>query len=567
MSVGLVLLAGRYDWTLPHVTYAQRGYFSSAYMLLLFLPTLYYTLRALAPRSRLAPGVSGLAWVVLVLPYRWLGLDNLYYHRAGPTLWNAGEGGVPIPQYDWLPGALRDLRSMPCEIAFFAALAIPAGVILLRRFLRTRALGRERAAARLSGLLLPALFLLMLVQTWLHLSMRSPYTYINSFAIPGEKWWYTSYTLPDQQGAVNADYTYFRDLEEHFMGTPRETSTMFIRRALPFYLSSQFSYFFSPYYVWLALNLLLWFAAAACAYGLGRLLWNERIAAHFACLTACGSGFIFFVAQPLNYLAQYTTVIGLIYLFELLVVRSGASALIKHILFGGILSAAALTYDVFPMYVFLLPYAWVRQKSLKAAGWLLLSIGMSILVYGGFLVLTRYGLNLQLNDKNFRALRKSAENVIALLRHPDAGQYYVLTLTAIKTFAGSILNAFLIVPAVLAFFGLLCRLQGYRVVLCAWLAAPAFVTVIFLSYGQFDWGVPLASLPRFAYAAYPAVYALAAIFLFEIRELLEALGWAGFARWVPATLLATIFAINNVDVLGIPQLYYLFYFPSGGEFG
>jgi hypothetical protein len=96
--------------------------------------------------------------------------------------------------------------------------------------------------------------------------------------------------------------------------------------------------------------------------------------------------------------------------------------------------------------------------------------------------------------------------------------------------------------------------------LAALLLAPSIAVAAFLHFG----GTELASMPRFVYIAYPAVYLLAAIFVSEARSFA-----ARQAPWlpggaVPALLLGPVFILSNMDALGHPPLYYLFYYVRPG---
>ena len=71
---GLVVLRGRYDWSVGVQRYSLRGYLSSAYMFLFVVPTVYFLLTHFVKQRWFVLGSSAGLWVVLVLPYRWLGL-------------------------------------------------------------------------------------------------------------------------------------------------------------------------------------------------------------------------------------------------------------------------------------------------------------------------------------------------------------------------------------------------------------------------------------------------------------------------------------------------------------
>jgi hypothetical protein len=71
-----------------------------------------------------------------------------------------------------------------------------------------------------------------------------------------------------------------------------------------------------------------------------------------------------------------------------------------------------------------------------------------------------------------------------------------------------------------------------------------------------------AALPRVSYIAYPGIYLLAALGLTEGCRRLFA-RWPRWAGAGPYVFLAAVFVLNNIDVLGVPAIYY--YFGCGGH--
>jgi predicted permease len=66
-----------------------------------------------------------------------------------------------------------------------------------------------------------------------------------------------------------------------------------------------------------------------------------------------------------------------------------------------------------------------------------------------------------------------------------------------------------------------------------------------------------AALPRVSYISYPAIYLLAALGLREGcgRLFVRRPRWATVGPYV---FLAAVFVLNNIDVLGVPAIYYYF---------
>jgi hypothetical protein len=384
LALALVLLWGRYDWSEEARPYSWRGYLSSAYMLVLTLPTLYYLVRFYHPGRWLAVGLTGGVAVVLTLPYRWLGLDPGY--RDPEALLTRSI--VNVASNEQVHEAMATWWSMPFEVPFFMALVglgvFTAGIYMWRSSREHLDLAQPlRKAALWLGL-----YAMILLQTWLHLGMRSPLNYLANSQYIGqpEKWWVVC-LFPPHQGIVCWDYPNRRELERHFMGVPREINPDYTRRSYLFYLSSQLTYFFNPYYVFLILNIGLWLLACFCAYRLASWWWSAEVGAYCAFLVGTASGFIVFVADVASYLAGYALYMILLWVFESLIVRNENRGLGHWLLFGSILAVCSLVYDLFPLYIFFLGYAYLRRLPLR---WLFLSLVLSLCVYAGYLVLQRH---------------------------------------------------------------------------------------------------------------------------------------------------------------------------------
>src|SRR5208282_5350663 len=105
-------------------------------------------------------------------------------------------------------------------------------------------------------------FAVILIESWLHLSLRSPNSYVMHYAelkpaqnasivydasghpaahvesTPQPHGWWHLYLFPDYRGAVNYDYKQYRACEEIFQGVPPHDPSSVVRRLLTFYISS-----------------------------------------------------------------------------------------------------------------------------------------------------------------------------------------------------------------------------------------------------------------------------------------------------------------------------------------
>ncbi|MGD8454668.1 MAG: hypothetical protein PVJ57_22875 [Phycisphaerae bacterium] len=551
LAAALLLLAGRYDWSTDVRSFAVRGYLSSAYLLVIVLPTLHYLVRLLIGSKWLARVSTGLTVLVFTLPYHWLGLKAWHYCQDRPAYWRWSDDGQPPPQLAWLP---QVLGSIPYEAVFFGGLVAVAVLLAWGHAAAARRLpSAEHARQRGRAWLFLGLFLLILGQTWLHMSMRAPMTYMRHFNTRSQKdAWYHDYLFENGQGAVNEDFPHWHDLEVHFTDEPRPTSTMLIRRPLLFYLSVQVGYFINPYYVWLVLNVAIWLLAAAATYGLACRLWDARVGAYAALLVASGPGFILYAAQPMAYLAGYALLIICVYICERLLVAPERPGWPHVLATGAVLGMAMLSYDIYPLLAVLPIYVLARRRSWLSAVRIVAGLVLAGAFYAGFVAVQQHWVHIELDERNSRFLGEAVEKIRELITTSDVGNWFLLTSNGLAIFAANLFRAFLIVPIVLAVLGLCFRRTGDRAGVGLLLIVPALGTFAFLYYGQ----VWFAALPRFAYAAYPGVYLLAALFLAWMRDRLAERVPRGVAEALPLVVLLLIIVLNNLDVFGLPQLYF-----------
>ena len=558
--VGLTLLAGRYDWSLETAPYAWKGYLSSAYMLVATLPALYYLLVLFEWNRRWRLAATAALTLLLTLPYRWLGLNSLYYNRNRPAFWP----GAAMPKLpwgsNWFPQCLNHLRSSPREGLLFGSLVL-AGFLIAWIYWHSN--GKTRCEA--SGgrgrttLFWLGLYLFILFETWLHLGARSPYLYICTYEQPAQtNYLYAVYLSPDGLNPVNGDYFIFRELEEYFEGRPQAMNGMQIRRSYEAYLSSQISYFFNPYYVYLGINVALWFLACLCAYRYACPDWGRRTAIFFAFLAGCGPGFIMYAGQPMFYVTGYALNMMLLWLYERMILTAPPRALGRFALYGLVLGIGSMVYDLFPMYLVLILYAWHRRSSVAC---LLASIALSLTVYFGFLELQQHWLKLAVSDANSKYLTIALQNFIALIAAGDVATLYERLAGMLGNFITNLSYAFFFFPLMLALLGLVFNSGAEKTKRAL---VPLMGALALNCYLWMGGDYLLARMPRFMFIAYPCVYLLAASFVdrasTEIHRRWPVLPAGGLA----ALMLAPALILSNIDIFGYPQMYYWFYYVRGG---
>ena len=564
LLLALALLAGRYKWTPEASNFSWRSYLMSAFMLVITLPTFYYLLKIFIKRTLWAQLIFFLVAIWFVLPYQWLRLDHWYYNLNRPPFWPSQDPTLPAPRLDWFPQALDDLGSIPYETPFFIVLIIlgVASAIAYWQNQNKRYIGTQdgkQSNHTKSVLFFLGLYTLILFQTWMHLSMRSPAVYVSHFVAPVERAsWYHGYLFPNAKGAVNLEYPAWRVLEENFMGVSQPMSERMLPRSFTFYVTSQWSYFFPPYFVYLARNILIWFAACLAAFQLARI-WGypKDVSVYFAALVGTGTGFISFASEAAGYLPAYAIIIILVYLFEVIVVAQSDGTehkrVQKYVLFSCILGLSSLIYELFPMYLALLGFGVCRRISIPR---LLMCFALALSIHFGFSLVQQHGPGKTLQPINQPVMDQAVGNLRLLLTHADFGQLYGVSVSFLRHYLGDLGNAFFVLPVLLAFGGLLLLRDPSKVLLILLLGVPSILTLAILHWG----GPNLASdNPRFVYVAYPMIYLFAAVFIFRVKDFLMTKGQRVWARVAPWGLLVPIFFLNNVDVFGFPQTYFFFW--------
>jgi hypothetical protein len=550
LGLGLLLLVGRYDWR-SDTAASLGGYVSSGYLFLLVVPTFHGLLGLLGVSGRGRHLASLVIAVVLCLPFSWLGLDR-FRQRAESVRWS--DPSLPPPSTQWLTDDHARLLSVPHEVPFFLAIA-GVGFLALGLWTNRHRSTRRRAAAY------PALlFALVVAQTWLHQSLRSPYTYLCHFEQPRvNQYWHHVYLFPGGQGAVNADNFVFRELEAHFLGFPGHKTFMLIRRSLVFYLSSPFVYFFNPYYVFVIGNIGLWWMASLCARSLATNWFDSWVGKVTGLLVATGTGFIFYVAQPFNYLAAWALVAILLWVYERWIASNSGHwpDAGKILLLGAFLGLAAMVYDVFPLLVFVIGYGMYRRVPLLAV---VGSLSLAAAAYLGFVWLQMSCLGITVDTSNLKDITLARNNWFTLLTRPSLYRAYGLCVRLAELFAGHMAKTFLVLPLIPAMVGVTALRTRQQKLVVGLLLAQSVLTLAYFLGGD----SMLLGLPRFVYSSYLAVYALAAV---GIRELAGSRHRRSFA----VAFLIAVALLNNIDILGYPRLYYHFYHggqtTSSGYFG
>lgn len=553
LIVSLTMALGRYDWSAASGV-ALRSWGLSAYFFCLIAGGIYAAARALSldVRRYFWPALCGLA-AMLNLPYRWLGLVRFFYSPHGSGLENPF---VP----EWIGRGAS-------AIAWNSTDALLAGLLAATGFawFATRRVGAHLApkGRPILGFFL-LLFAFMTVETWLHISNRSPYTYITHYEQPESAHYvYGSYMLPGSRGAVNNDAGYFLELEDLFQGNGPGPHMLLVRRSFTFYLSSHLSYFLGDYHSFLLLNLLFWLAAAAGMYFFVRDVTGSSLAASSAAgFVACGPGFIMYAAQPMAYLSGFAVLAIAAYLYHRLATATGLRSLAAMSAAGIVIGLTLLTYDNFAWILFFIGYArFVRAPLSRAFAAVL--IGAAI--YAGYLVLVFHVFKLPPADHaNDRYMGDAARHALDLIRRPSGAKILPLVSGFFGNYLSQVIQVNFYVPAIVGVLGLFLASEDSRArTIALLLLLPSAAAFALLYFGESF----LASYCRFNYASYPGIVLLAALAVDRSSKNLKNRGSPRLACLILALPFALCVLLANIDAFGfMPHLYFHFYFSSGGFF-
>jgi hypothetical protein len=535
VACGLGLLYARFDWSVEDGRFAKRAFVLSAYLFAILLPTVYYGARRLLRDRTAATILTGVVFVATTLPWHLLGFEGYYQNR--PRHFEISQLGV-TPSLEFFPGGA--LRTFPYDWLFMPLLfAFGAAIVWGIWWLRERG---TPAASRVVPLLLTAAFAVICVQTYLHASMRAPYTYLAYFQAPkADQHWYHVYHFKDATGASEGDQFVFSPLEDYFTGAPHDGNNMLVRRPLSFYFAAQASFFVNTFYVWIGLNCLFWLAAVAAAGRWVGTVTNPRIGVIAAALVTVGPGFLSFAGTTGMYLQGFAVVMIALWAFEELIVRSRRRSA-DFALFAGVMGLSMLVYDLLPLLVSLLVYGLARRVR---AGPLIGSLAAALVLSRLFPLLVTGVLDIDIDPTNSQQLSRGVDAVKDLLLHPSLSAYYVWIVDLVPGFGRRLLQAFFVIPILLA----VVALPRMKDAALRWLAGSLLVTG-FAVVAVFVIGKQVVGeAPRLVYPLFPVVYLMAAIALdaFRLPGRLRAA-----SPWIGVGVMAILV---NIDIFGFPTLY------------
>jgi hypothetical protein len=522
--LGQLVLAGRFDWSLP---FAFRSFvvYSSFYWLV--FPTLYLVFR----RPILTASIA----LPYVLPVKLLGIDPLETIRTAELIW-WNSLGISKQTSDWFPKAFTRLPAIPLEFFFFGGIFILGSLSLFYWCKK----------AKVSPRLPLLLFGLILAETILHLSLRSPYTYIPHYEQDQSiGYWYHYFLFPREKGAVNLDYHMFRPAELLFLGVPEETNVL-SSRLFPTFLVSPFLVFFHPLYVWILFNLLSWMLGIASLFWIAQKFFGQKAAYWAAFLLATSQGMIVYVGQP----KMYASAIGL----TSFVVAVGIWASEKRErdleslwIFATILAAWQLSYENYPFYIGLALLPWITGGEKR---WYLGAIFCAFALQLGFLTLYKCLPGFLVVQALVPLGGHPIDNLKRTILNFEIFKLLKLSLWTLRGFGRVSLHAFnfTLLPIIAGIWALWKNKKTTELKLLGALLLPAFLTYALMEMGESFYIL----FPRIVYSAHPILFIVG--------------GWAlsRWGRWQALAFAGFYSLYVNMDVWGFPWIYYLWFYRNAG---
>src|SRR5439155_22149648 len=158
--------------------------------------------------------------------------------------------------------------------------------------------------------------------------------------------------------------------------------------------------------------------------------------------------------------------------------------------FGTGLGLASLVYEIFPLYPCLALYVLIRRTSVREVRGLTLSLGIGLIVYFGFLWVEGPILGTNLQSLHSAYQEASWKSIRDFIVSASFGQQYATSVLALRTYFGSLVNAFFVVPILLALLGAFLVRNRSRALTVLTFAVPSALAVAFLQVGGVQWGNP-----------------------------------------------------------------------------
>lgn len=494
-----------------------RGPFLTLFSLCLWAPFFYVIAATFFPNPKMKSRVT-----IGIVAFTLLSLIWGIFSPSPYITWFGQLADHSKVVFSWWPGVTRFLPHIPNEVLFFFILGV-LGTLTIRYLFEGERWFYWAWA-------------LILVQTFFHLSLHSPYTYLPHFEQPeSANYWYHSYLFPPSSGAVNEDCFWFWQSEALYLGS-QGTHSVFWNRTLPFFLSSRLSTFIHPLYSWLIVSTLFWLISVRAVYLIGETYFSQRVARFAAFLQVSSPAMILYVGQAKPYAVSFSLIAILVALFFRF--RSSLT-------FGICFAVTLLSYELQPW--FLIFPLWARVLKVK---WLDIAIfsGVAAGIYVCFLQVPHILSRVEVKNTFQPGYGSPLGNAMDLLLSFDVGRLWATLHYSLKSWWVLTSHAFptLLPFSILGGYWLWKQERHARSLLL--LVLPGVLACLLIGVTNqtlyFHYG-------RMVYGNYVAMMVLAAL----------ALDWLG-KKWVavPFALVGLNTIYWNLDVWGFPFIYkYWFY--------
>lgn len=521
---------GRYNWSGADYPYAIRGYAVSLFFFSTTFLLLQGFLRERRVSQRMEMACSALFSAVFCFPDHWFGLEKWFVHNRSEYIFDWGRDlRIPRPVLEFFPKGVETMGKLPGEFLLFGSV-VAVGVASLCFLWKTK---KER-------LLFGSLFFLVVFQTWIHQSMRSPYSYIAHFEGDPNRWWHTVLFI-NGQGAVNGDYPWFRQAEETFIGIQAPLAPLW-DRMFPAFLTSAFSRYIHPYHVGLFLNIFAWFAAVVALHKLSKSVFDEKSARFAALLMASSQGMILYAAQPMIYVFAYATLPILLALYWQFF-QIGTPTTSRAILLGLASGLASLSYDLQPWWGVFLLLPIALKKRWKPH---LIFVGVSLTVFLFYHNLWQFIPGITYHSALVDPSLSPMKEVVKVIVGFDLLEWAAMTWATVSGWVTFSLRAFMwwFTLALLALWPLRKEREKFRFFILLFL--PSFATYAIMQWSRTEYYL---QFPRIVFSAFPVVYLLSGKFL----EMLSNMGRV--YHYVAVGVVVFHIFLMNLDTFGFPYIY------------
>jgi len=464
-----------------------------------------------------------------------------------PYLQNTQGASITYPELNflWKFKAIEQFQIQPIIIGI---LLLAISIILLTKIKTKYNLLHisKIAENRILVLLIASLF------SFLHTGLLSPYTtnYFYSRATDLDNRWYTVFLLGGNQGAVNADYFVFRNLDYIYWGSlydGPEVDGQLIRRSIFNFILSTPNFFINSYYIWIFINVFLLCATMICLQKTLTKLLHPTVATLTSLLFGSSLPIMLYFGSPWTYFAGVCcSVLLTVYFIEVTILRKGSTKK-QYIFFCICASATSLTYDLMPIFLGMLIFSLtvVRNKYLNIG--LLVALVIPTTYFKIFRILGGSSSN-----NNSQYIEQSLKEIFKIISNHEYGKLFSEILSGVSNFP-TMLQQVIGLPLIyLAMIGIFLVSEKNLRILTLCIVSSTLLTYLFFTVSKSE----LSSYPRIYFHPLGIIIMIAG---FCLNYLFVDIRKTSFRKFklggtiIAAALMTWAILIGNVDLIGRPD--------------